>query len=124
MPSTALTTPSSVSKCTRRLSISRSAMSVAHARVEECVQDVHDQVGEYDSRRCDQHGALHDRQVALLDRVEGEAPDSRDVEDGLSQDGTADQDAEVEAEDGDDRRDRRAQPVAEHHAPLAEALGA
>src|SRR5215208_7718839 len=102
MPSTALTMPSSVSKCTRRLSISRSAIRplVAHAWVEECVQDVHQEVHEDDGQRRDQHGALHDRQVALLDRVEGEAPDPRDVEDGLGQDGTAEEDAEVEAEDG------------------------
>src|SRR5215217_4384999 len=127
MPSTALTMPSSVSKCTCRLSISRSAISaplVADARVEECVQDVHEQVHHDDGERRDQHGPLHDRQVALLDRVEGQAPDPRDVEDGLREDGAAEQDAEIEAEDGDDRGDRRAQPMAEDYPALPESLGA
>src|ERR671921_170852 len=124
MPSTAFTTPSSVSKWTFRSSISRRAMSVTHPWVEEGVDDVHQEVHEDDGQRRDQDGALHDRQVALLDRVEGQAPDARDVEDGLREDRAAEQDAEVEAEDGDDRGDRGAQAVLEHDLPLVEPLGA
>src|SRR5215203_6972398 len=122
MPSTALTTPSSVSKWTFRSSISSRAMSVPDPWVEECVHDVHHEVHEDDGERRDQDGALHDRQVALLDRVVGEAPDAGDVEDGLREDRAAEQDAQVEAEDGDDRGDRGAQAVLEDDPPLVEAL--
>src|SRR5215213_3651397 len=99
-------------------------MSIPDPWVEECVDDVDHQVHDDDGQRRDQDGALHDRQVALLDRVVGEAPDARDVEDGLREDRAAEQDAQVEAEDGDDRGDRGAQAVLEDDLPLVEALGA
>src|SRR5436189_158063 len=56
--------------------------------------------------------------------VSGEAPHARDVEDGLGEDSPAEQDPEVEAEDGDDRRDGRAHAVLEDDGPLAQALRA
>src|SRR3954447_25194703 len=46
---------------------------IAHARIEERVHDVHDEVHQHDRHRADQNRPLHHRQVALLDRVEGEA---------------------------------------------------
>ena len=46
----------------------------------------------------------------LLDRVVGEPADAGDVEDGLGQDRAAEQDADVEAGGGDDRRDRARTP--------------
>src|SRR5215218_210937 len=100
--------PSSVSKWTFRSVTSRRAKLVPHARVEERVDDVDDQVQEDDEEGAHEHGALHRGQVALLDGVEGQSPDAGDVEDGLGEDRAAQQDAEVEAEDGDDRRDGRA----------------
>src|SRR5918998_1382752 len=177
MPSTALTTPSSVSKWTLRSSISRRAISgssrvlrrhwafagvvwqgrrsegmplafrgsrtpprgdqraiqwcrgawegplVPDSWIEECVHDVHYEVHEDDGQRRDQDGALHDRQVALLDRVVGEAPDARDVEDGLREDRAAEQDAEVEPEDRHDRRDGGAEAVLEDDLAAGQALG-
>ena len=57
------------------------------------------------------------------DRLVGVAADARDVEDGLGEDRTAEQDADVQAEQRDDRRDRRAHAVAEDHAALGQALG-
>src|SRR4051812_6635320 len=113
--------PSSVWKWTRRSSTSRSDNSVPHARVEERVEDVDHQVQGDDEEGPDDDDALHRRQVGLLDRVEREAPDAGDVEHRLGEDGAAEQDAEVEAEDGDDRRDRRAHAMAEDHGPLAQA---
>src|SRR6476660_6027339 len=101
--------PSSVRKWTLRSSTSsRGTELIPHTGVEERVDDVHDQVEKDDEERAHEHRALHDVQVALLDRVEGEAADPGDVEDGLREDRAAEQDAEVEAEDGDDRGDRRA----------------
>ena len=79
---------------------------------------------EDDEERAEQHGALDHRQVALLDRVVGEPADAGDVEDGLGEDRAAEQDADVEPEDRDDRRDRAAHAVAQDDAALAQALGA
>ena len=61
------------------------------------------------AKRQEERRALHGDDVAALDRVEGEAPDAGDVEDALGEDRAADEDADVEAEDGDDRRQRGAQ---------------
>src|SRR5215210_2152130 len=103
MPSTARTRPSSVSKWTVRSLTSSSPISVPDPWVEEGIHDVDDQVRQDDRHRADQHGALHDRHVALLDGVERQPADARDVEHALGEDRTAEQDAEIEAEDRDDR---------------------
>src|SRR5215217_3596132 len=146
MPSTALTSPSSVSKCTRRSSTSsrgaaisassggswcvrgcqesREEALVAHSRIDEGVEDVHDEAHDDDEERSEQDGALDLGQVEAHDRVEGEASDALDVEDGLGEDRPAEQDADVEAEQRDDRRDRRPDAVAEDDAPLRQALRA
>src|ERR1700716_3158233 len=98
MPSTALTMPSSVSKCTLRSLTSSSGCAigirllVAHARVEERVQEVDDEAHQRDRGGQDDRGALDRRQVAALDRVEGEPSDAVDVEHGLRQDGTTHED--------------------------------
>src|SRR3954463_14769926 len=124
MPSTAFTRPSSVSKCTYRSRTVSSGSGIFHARVDEGIEDVHDQVGDDDEERADQHRALDHRQVGVLDRVVGEPPDAGDVEDGLGEDGAAEQDADVDACGGDERGDRAAHAVPEHHAPLAQPLRA
>src|SRR3954447_200947 len=117
--------PSSVAKWTLRSVTSRRAkLLVPHARVEERVDDVDYQVEEDDEEGAHQDRPLHGRQVALLDGVEGEAPDAGDVEDGLGEDSPAEEDPEVEPEDGDDRRDGRAHAVLEDDGPLAQALRA
>src|SRR3954471_23134226 len=122
-PSTACTTPSSVSNETVRSRISSSANSVPHTWVDERVRDVDDQVGHDDEERAEQHGALDHGHVAVLDRVVGEAPDARDVEHGLGEDRAAEQHADVQAGRGDDRRARGAQRVAQDDPALAQALG-
>src|SRR5690242_12407651 len=98
--------PSSVTKWTLRSVTSRRAkLLIPHTRVEERVDDVDDQVEEDDEEGAHEDRPLDGRQVALLDGVEGQAADAGDVEDRLGEDRTTEQDAEVEAEDGDDRRD-------------------
>src|SRR3954447_24601914 len=109
MPSTALTTPSAVSNCTRRSFTSSRGVEpdelsgIFHARVEERVDDVDDQVEQDDEERGEQHRALDLRQVEPLDRVVAVAADAGDVEHRLGQDRAAEQDAEVESEDRHDR---------------------
>ncbi len=118
IPSTACTTPSSVVNSTRRSApraARRWALTSTALADRERVGDVDDQVGDDDEERAEQHGALDHRQVAVEDRVVGEPPDAGDVEHGLGQDRAAEQHADVEAEHGDDRRDRRAHPVAQDH---------
>src|SRR5436190_14261179 len=100
--------PSSVSKWTLRSVTSSRAKSVPHARVEEGVDDVHDQVQQDDEERAHEHRALDGVEVALLDGVVGQAADAGDVEDRLGEDRPAEEDAEIQPEDGDDRRDGRA----------------
>src|SRR6476620_11346422 len=136
MPSTALTIPSSVVKCTERSRTSRRATErrsfgrvwgrgglVHHARIEEGIHHVHNEVQRDDEERAHEDGPLDRRQVALLDRVERQSADAREVEDGLREDRAAEQDPEVEAEDGDDRRDRRSNAVLEDDDALLQALG-
>src|SRR5256714_11811330 len=79
-PSTAFTTPSSVSKWTVRSRTLRRGSGIADARVDDRVQDVHDQVRDDDEERAEQDRALDHREVAVLDRVEREPADARDVE--------------------------------------------
>src|SRR3954453_20314541 len=125
IPSTAFTTPSGVSNCTRRSFTSSSgveASGIFHPWVEERVRDVHDQVEQDDEEGGEQDRALDLRQVEPLDRVVAVTADARDVEHRLGQDRAAEQDAQVEPEDRHDRRDRAPHAVAQHHAPLAEAL--
>src|SRR4051795_5103579 len=122
MPSTAFTTPSSVSKWTRRsLTVSRGS-GIRDAGVDEGVQDVHDQVGEDDEERAQQHRALDHGQVAVDDRVVGQPPDAGDVEDRLGEDRAPEEDADVDAGRGDERRARAAPAVADDNAPLAQPL--
>src|SRR5436190_17167835 len=57
-------------------------MSVADPRIEEGVGDVDHQVDQHLGRGEDQDQALDDRIVTLQHRVDGEAAEARDVEDG------------------------------------------
>src|SRR5919199_1508621 len=86
------------SRATQHLARGGEPLPVGHPRVEERVDDVHDQVGYDDEERAEQDGALDHRKVGVLDAVVGEAPDARDVEDGLDQDRAAQEDADVEPE--------------------------
>ena len=81
---------------------------VPDPRIEECVDDVHDQVQEMHEEGAQAAPCPGSSPGRTLDRVEGQAADAGDVEHGLGQDRAAEQDAEVEAEDRDDRGDRGA----------------
>src|SRR3954465_339139 len=127
MPSTAWTKPSSVWKPTRRSLTSRSAISevplVADPRVEEGVEDVHDQAHHADPEREEEHRALDDGQVVALDGVIRQPAYPGDVEDGLGENRAAHEHADVDAEDGDDRRHRAARRMADDHPPVLQPLG-
>src|SRR5712691_11307283 len=60
------------------------------ARVDEGVEDVHDQVDTHDHEAGHHHHALHERKVALEDALVEQAPDARPREDDLDDDGGVD----------------------------------
>src|SRR5919106_1831386 len=115
MPSTALTRPSSVSKCTRRSSTSSSGAAISascrgswcqdsregalvpHSGIDEGVEDVDDEAHDDDEERSEQDGALDHGEVEPHDRLVGEAPDPLDVEDRLREDRPTEKDADVQA---------------------------
>src|SRR5215208_3725317 len=70
-PSTALTTPSSVSKWTLRSWISSRLIVrslVSNPGVKVGVGDVHEQVEQHDEERAEEHDSLDQRQVGAIDR--------------------------------------------------------
>ena len=79
---------------------------------------------DHDGERADEHDAERRGQVAAEDGVDGHEAEAVDVEDALGDHRAADEQRDVEAEHGHDRRQARAQAVAEDHAALGEALGA
>src|ERR1700755_706200 len=126
-PSTARTTPSAVRNLTSRSAISRRGLTRAGSRVppprvEQRVDDVDDEIGHDDEEGSEQDGPLDHGQVAVDDALVGVAADARDIEEGFSKDRAAEQDADVEAEHRDDRRDRRAYAVPPDDRPLRQTL--
>src|SRR5919198_113845 len=135
-PSTALTMPSSVLNRTRRSFTSSSAMwplrasyrlalwsGVPHPRIEHRVEDVHNEVEHHHEEGGEQDHALDHGQVVVDDRLHGGGAHPRQAEYPLGDDRAAEQDADVQAQHGDHRRERGPQDVLDDHAPLAQALG-
>src|ERR1700712_2172497 len=125
-PSTAPTRPSPWRNETRRSRTSSSgSLANSHARVEEPVEDVDEGVRGHDEERRVHHRRHDHGQIEVLERVVGQLADARQAEDDLGQQRAAgDKRAEIEAEQADEGDHRRAQHVAEEHAPLADALRA
>src|SRR5450631_1704262 len=101
----------------------RPASAVPHSGVNDGVEHVDDDV-RHDQEDCpDDDHAHDDRQVELVDRIDRQLAQALQAEGLLGEDGAAEQTAEVEAEDGDDRGERGAQGVLAHHRPGRQALG-
>src|SRR5215510_6366199 len=66
--------------------------------IDPAIQDVDDQVAQDEADRDQQHDSLHERIVAREYGVDHEAPDPRQREDVLGDDGAADQGAELQPE--------------------------
>src|SRR5689334_12045316 len=111
-PVTAWTMPSSVSNRTLRSLTSRNGRGAGeaivnvvssaqpHARVDDAVQQVDDQVHDDDEAGGEQGHAQDHRQVAGANRAEREVAEAAQVVDRLGEDGAAEECAEVQAEDG------------------------
>src|SRR5262245_44309009 len=128
-PSTARTRPSSVRNETPSSRTSSSGVApfsgTADPGIQDGVDDVDGRVRDHD-----EEGGVHDRghdhgQVEVLERVVRQPADPVQPEDDLRQErGAADERAEVEAEEADERDQRRAQRVTEENPPLREPLRA
>src|SRR5437867_12529271 len=74
----------------------------ADARIEEAIEQVDAEVDHDEQHGRDEHGALHDRIVAIVDRLDREPSDAGPGEHGLGGDGAAKPGAEPEPGDRDD----------------------
>src|SRR5690349_19874455 len=77
-------------------SLGEAAMSVADARIEQRIAQVHDEVDEHVGAREDEHHPLDDRIVASQDRVHREPADARDREHGLGHDRAPNQERDAD----------------------------
>src|SRR5947208_6867918 len=147
-PSTALTRPSSVGKCTFRFLTSNSGSATsapprrgtaAHSKrmegrskagsrvadpgVEVGVDDVHQEVGEHDEEGRQERGGLDCRQVGVQDGPVGVQPDALHVERDLREDGPSQQEGHVHPEHRHHWGEGPPEAVLEDHGPLGQALG-
>src|SRR2546425_11878303 len=76
------------------------------SRVDEGVEDVHDQVDPHDHEAGHDHDALHQREIALKDALVEQAADTGPREDHLDDDGGVDHHDHVDAGQREDRDER------------------
>src|SRR5262245_16332491 len=86
--------------------ISTPLTAIAHARIEDAVEHVDQQIAQDHDHRDEHHEVLHDRIVAPEYRLDQEPRDPRQIEDGLGDHEAADQKRELDADDRDDREHR------------------
>src|SRR5215475_8179787 len=87
--------------------------SVADSRVNDCIESIDDQINRYKRHRVRHHESGHQWIVASVERRDQQTAAARPGENRLDDDRAAEQRAEFEADDGDDRDQR----VAGHMAP-------
>src|SRR5438445_3615380 len=95
---------------------------MADPRIEPAVGEVNDQGHEDDHERDDENIGLQLRIVSRRDRSEREPAGTRHRESRLDEDGTAQQIAELDAEDRDHRDHGVLERVAHEHGPLTQTL--
>ena len=93
-------------------------------RIEIGVEHVDGQVDRHEADGEDQDRALRQREVARGDGADRHAADARPGEHGLGDDRAAEQEADLQADQRDDRDHRVAQRVTDGDAPVRGALGA
>src|SRR5216684_8236806 len=95
----------------------------ADARVKHGIDKVHDQVRDDDEGRGQDHDSHDDGQVLLVDRLNDGPAKSGYAEERLGDDDSAERGADVEARQGNHRRERGTQRVPRDHATFTHALG-
>src|SRR5690242_5229798 len=104
-PSTVHTPGRRRARATPGTSTPSGLVAIAHARVEETVEHVHEEVREDHHDGDEHHQVLHDRVVAPEDRLHQEAGDPGEVEHGLGHHEAADEERELDADHGHHRED-------------------
>src|SRR5476649_1984164 len=102
----------------------RPLFSMTNTRVDHAVEHIYQQVNHDNQNGDQQHTALYDRIVAALQCVDKPAAESRSGEDGFRQDGTTEQRAHLQTNDGHHRQQCVTQGVDHDHPHTADALGA
>src|SRR5580765_1090705 len=118
------TAPPTARPRVRRARLAGACSARADARIEEAIDQVDAEVDHDEEHGGDEHGALHDGVVAVVDRLDGEPADTRPREDRLGDDGAAEQGTELQPGDRDDRHRRVLQGVLDDHEHFRDALGA
>src|SRR2546426_2857446 len=94
------------------------------ARIDDPDDEVPDDVGRHDDGREQDDRALDHREILVADRLHGEGRHARPGEDRLRDDGAAEELAELEPQDRDDRDARVAEGVLDDDRALAHPFGA
>src|SRR5882672_10345971 len=92
--------------------------------IEDAIEDIDEEIHDDEDHGRQEDRALHDRIVAVVDRVDGESADAGPGEDGLRDHGAGEELTELQARDGDDRERGIAQRVLHHDEQLGHSLGA
>src|SRR5213594_1454650 len=123
------TPPPSAIRRVRRPRLGRTAAAGspsarADAGIEEAIDQVDAEVDHDEEYGGQEHRALHDGVVAVVDRLDREPSDARPRKHRFRHDGAAEQRAELQPGDGDDRDGRVLQRVLGDDQRLGQALGA
>ena len=110
----------------RRRVVHRSApLAVdADAGIDAHVDQVDDQVDQHEQEGDQQQVGGHHRDVGILHGLDEHQPHARPLEHGFRDDGKGDDQAELQADDGDHRHQRVAQGMAEVDGAVRQAAGA
>src|SRR5262249_6914567 len=87
----------------RAAETSASASAGTDAGIEDAIEEVDREVEDDEQNRREEDRALHDGVVPVVDRLDGQPPDTRPREDGLGDDRAAQQRAELQPGDGHHR---------------------
>src|SRR5690242_12937025 len=93
------------------------------AGIEDAIQEVDGEVEDDEQDGREEDRALHDRVVAVVDRLDGQPSDAGPREDRLRHHGAAEQGAELQPGDRHHRQRGVLERVLHHHAGLRQALG-
>src|SRR5262249_20608586 len=97
-------------------------LAITHSRIDRTVHQNHAQVDERNDERREEHDALDQWIVALIDGLDQQAADARPGEDRFGDDRAAEQSAHLQADDGDDRDECVGKRVAGHDRKSAQAF--
>src|SRR3954453_17975761 len=84
------------------VSISNSSVALADPRIEHGIEQVDDEIHDHEACGHEQHHALQDDEIPVIERAHQQAADSRQSEDGFDDQRAADQPTDIDAGDGDE----------------------